>query len=548
MKINKVCWKNFKSYSNIMTEMDFNSKSSMNLIVGDNGCGKSSIAEAIIYLLYGKLENFTSSEIPNRINKNFYGKIEITCCSHNITIERGLAPSLFTVNIDGNNIDTAGKSNVQAMLEEDYYKIPYTVFRTLLCISIDDFKSLLDMGAADKRNITDKIFGYAIFNQLSKLIKEDIKSLDDEIYYNESDIRRETSAISSYEQRINEIKNSCVNQDEIDTLNEDIKKAKELEDYCRKGIEKLSDAKNELNKNIYSFQADGKGYKTKIADIERKIALIDSGRCPTCGSQLDSPEFQEEKEKLIEEKSALEKEVSGVINGLKTIKGKMDAIDKKSSELRQTLGKSNLVNLQSEYKSKVYQNSQSIEPIEKLKYEVIKRIDELNVIKDNLDKKKSVYNALSMIFAEENGVKSYVSSKYTPTLNSIISEVIDFMGINYRIVFDNRMNAHITSNGCDVNYKTLSKGEKTRVNFATIISFLKLIKLQFGDINLLFLDELFSNIDIHGVSDMLEILKNLSAEMSLNTYLIHHAQVENALFDKVYEITKQDGFSHLKCN
>ena len=547
MKLNKICWKNFKSYSNIMTEMDFSSKSSMNLIVGDNGCGKSSIAEVITYLLYGRLEDFTASEIPNRINKNFYGKIDINCGSHNIIIERGLAPSLFEVTLDDKKLDTAGKSSVQSMLEEEYYKIPYTVFRTLLCISIDDFKSLLDMGASDKRNITDKIFGYAIFNQLSKLIKEDIKLLDSEICYNESDIKREMSAVSSYDQRINDIKNICVSQDELDSLNEEINKAKALEDYCRKGIDKLSAAKNELNKNIYSFQADGKGYKSKIAEIDKKISLIDSGKCPTCGSQLDSPEFQEEKNRLLEEKASLEKEVSGVLDGLKLIKGRMDAVDKKSSELKQSLSKSNLVNLQATYKSKVFQNTQSAEPIEKMRDEVVKKIEELNKIKDDLDKKKSIYNALSMIFSEENGVKSYVSSKYTPTLNKIISEVIEFMNIGYQIEFDNKLNAHIMNNGYNVNYKTLSKGEKTRVNFATIISFLKLIKLQFGDINLLFLDELFSNIDIHGISDMIDILKGLSTDMNINIFLIHHAQVENARFDKVYEITKQDGFSHLEC-
>ena len=204
-----------------------------------------------------------------------------------------------------------------------------------------------------------------------------------------------------------------------------------MEDYCRKGIDKLSAAKNELNKNIYSFQADGKGYKSKIAEIDKKISLIDSGKCPTCGSQLDSPEFQEEKNRLLEEKASLEKEVSGVLDGLKLIKGRMDAVDKKSSELKQSLSKSNLVNLQATYKSKVFQNTQSAEPIEKMREEVVKKIEELNKIKDDLDKKKSIYNALSMIFSEENGVKSYVSSKYTPTLNKIISEVIELMNIGY---------------------------------------------------------------------------------------------------------------------
>ena len=61
MRLKKVSWKNFKSYSNIMTELDFSDISSLNLIIGVNGTGKSSIAECITYLMYGKIENFTAS-------------------------------------------------------------------------------------------------------------------------------------------------------------------------------------------------------------------------------------------------------------------------------------------------------------------------------------------------------------------------------------------------------------------------------------------------------------------------------------------------------
>ena len=39
MRLKKVSWKNFKSYSNIMTELDFSDISSLNLIIGVNGTG-----------------------------------------------------------------------------------------------------------------------------------------------------------------------------------------------------------------------------------------------------------------------------------------------------------------------------------------------------------------------------------------------------------------------------------------------------------------------------------------------------------------------------
>ena len=94
--------------------------------------------------------------------------------------------------------------------------------------------------------------------------------------------------------------------------------------------------------------------------------------------------------------------------------------------------------------------------------------------------------------------------------------------------------------------QTLSKGQKARVDFATIISFVRFLKLQFGELNLLFLDELFSHVDNNGMNDMIDILKNLSNDLKLNIYLIHHAQLENARFDKVMQTKMIDEFSRIE--
>ena len=46
--------------------------------------------------------------------------------------------------------------------------------------------------------------------------------------------------------------------------------------------------------------------------------------------------------------------------------------------------------------------------------------------------------------------KEYIASKYIPTINQIISEMMEFMGINYNVVFDKTFKATITSNGYNV--------------------------------------------------------------------------------------------------
>ena len=544
MKLKKISWKNFKSYSNAMTELVFDNDPSLNLIVGTNGTGKSSIADCIIYALYGKIDGTNNSDIPNRINKNFYVKIELDCNGHEIIVERGLAPSLFTVTIDGVVVDTAGKNNVQTMLEENYYKIPYSVFKNTLILSINDFKSLVDLNPADKRNIIDKIFGFTEYNLMLKFIKEDIKILDSTMSSNEGSLKTATNSIERYEQQLEELKSNEVSQEEIDELTAKINEAKKLKATNEENIKKLDDVRKKLDKQSVEKNMDIRDLKRKIEDNKKKIKLIDSKKCPTCGSSLDTDEFHKERERLVLENESCEssiKELTFIINDLSN---KTRAVDSKRNVFVDAINKSGLTDLVSDLKYKVSLRKNNSQPLLNLKESLDKQINQLNEEKEALEKRKMVYDCVMQILGD-GGIKEYIANKYIPTINQIISEMMEFMGINYNVVFDKTFKATITSNGYNVTYNSLSTGEKKRVDFATVVSFIKLLKLQLGDMNLLFLDEMLASIDINGVSDMMTILKDLSVELNMNIYLIHHAQVENVVFDNVIETSKPDGFSKI---
>ena len=544
MKLKKISWKNFKSYSNAMTELVFDNDPSLNLIVGTNGTGKSSIADCIIYALYGKIDGTNNSDIPNRINKNFYVKIELDCNGHEIIVERGLAPSLFTVTIDGAVVDTAGKNNVQTMLEENYYKIPYSVFKNTLILSINDFKSLVDLNPADKRNIIDKIFGFTEYNLMLKFIKEDIKMLDSTMSSNEGSLKTATNSIERYEQQLEELKSNEVSQEEIDELTEKINEAKKLKATNEENIKKLDDVRKKLDKQSVEKNMDIRDLKRKIEDNKKKIKLIDSKKCPTCGSSLDTDEFHKERERLVLENESCEssiKELTSIINDLSN---KTRAVDSKRNVFVDAINKSGLTDLVSDLKYKVSLRKNNSQPLLNLKESLDKQINQLNDEKEALEKRRMVYDCVMQILGD-GGIKEYIANKYIPTINQIISEMMEFMGINYNVVFDKTFKATITSNGYNVTYNSLSTGEKKRIDFATVVSFIKLLKLQLGDMNLLFLDEMLASIDINGVSDMMAILKDLSVELNMNIFLIHHAQVENVVFDNVIETSKPDGFSKI---
>lgn len=544
MKLKKISWKNFKSYSNVMTELVFNNNPSLNLIVGTNGTGKSSIADCIIYALYGKIDGTNNSDIPNRINKNFYVKIELDCNGHEIVVERGLAPNLFTVTIDGSIVDTAGKNNVQTMLEENYYKIPYSVFKNTLILSINDFKSLIDLNPSDKRNIIDKIFGFTEYNLMMKLIKEDIKILDSSVSSNEGSLKTATISIEKYEQQLQELKNNEVSQEEIDELTDKINEAKKLKATNEENIKKLDEVRKKLDKQSTEKNMDIRDLKRKIEDNKKKIKLIDSKKCPTCGSSLDTDEFHKERERLVQENESCEIAISEMTSIINDLSNKMRAVDSKRNVFVDAINKSKLMDLASDLKYKISLKKNNSQPLLNLKESLNNQIIQLNEERELLSKRKMVYDCVMQILGD-GGIKEYIASKYIPTINQIISEMMEFMGINYNVVFDRTFKATITSNGYNVTYNSLSTGEKKRIDFATVVSFIKLLKLQLGEMNLLFLDEMLASIDINGVSDMMTILKDLSVELNMNIYLIHHAQVENVVFDNVIETSKPDGFSKI---
>ena len=539
-------FRNFKSYSNILTEITFGDDSSLNLIVGENGTGKTSIAECATYLLYSKLENFTAADIPNRVNKNFYGKIELECDGHQVIIERGLNPGLFKVEIDGNVIDTAGKTNVQTMLEENYFKIPYSVFHNILVLEVDEVKSLLSMSAADKRNIIDKICGFTIYNKYKEFVKTDAKTIGDRINSNNASITTINANLAQCERQIEEIKENSVTQEELDDLVQKINESKSLRAKNDDMLRKLRAAGDQIKSVNYKKASDFNILKNKVQEIEKKIAFIDVGKCPTCGSSLETEDFQKLREDLVQKKEQCLTQMDQIKDMITKFKPRLVALDNKERSIMLDNNKIPLADLQSDYKYKKTLKERSTDTVEALKAKLLQNLEALKTEKEELEKEKELMDFMTIMFSDGGGIKRYISNRYIPIINGLMSDMLQYMGLNYTITFDNNFDAEIFQNGIKIKYATLSKGQKARVDFATIISFVKFLKLQFGELNLLFLDELFSHVDINGMNDMIDILRSLSNDMKLNIYLIHHAPLENIMFDKVMQTKMTDGFSRIE--
>ena len=104
-------YKNFLSTGNVSNEIRLD-KSRSTLVVGFNGCGKSSALDALCFVLFSKpFRNVNKGQLINSINgKNCLVEIEFIASSKKYKVIRGLKPNVFEIYCDGDLLNQDAKA------------------------------------------------------------------------------------------------------------------------------------------------------------------------------------------------------------------------------------------------------------------------------------------------------------------------------------------------------------------------------------------------------------------------------------------------------
>jgi DNA repair exonuclease SbcCD ATPase subunit len=551
MKILSVEWKNFNSYGNSPSRIDFeNDSGDLYLLIGGNGHGKSTISEVITFCLYGRIERKNKGDLPNRINKNLWCRIVVRSKNKTITITRGVSPGLFEVDIDGVPYDTSGNSNVQDYLEYELFDIPYQVFKNIIVLSINDFRSFLTMSTGDKRNIVDRLFGFTLINSMKDKIKSERKEIKDNLKTISDELAIIEESIQSINEKITLLEKDK-KQDNLKLAKEYKAKMEELLGEKKKAeslLEKVQDKEKELKKLLTDAVNDSKENSFELKNIDEKLSLYANSQCPTCGSSLDSDHHHGIKidlEEKKETKTELARDLKLTIEDLQT---KVTTLGKKSKEIQDSMIRTSL--MMNNYKTEI---TKLMDESKELDAGYLSQLIEENQNKKSERKANQSKNQVEDSFLDvvegvlgDDGVKNLAMKTILPSLNLSVANMAKQIHLPYTIKFNDKFDCIIHSLGEEINPRSMSTGERKKADFIIIIALLKLLKVRYPSLNLLFLDEIFSSVDSSGIYEIIKILSEVSKENRLNTWVINHTELPTELFDKKVEAVREGGFSKLK--
>lgn len=568
MKIIEFGWKNYKSYGNNYTviKLDEN-EGSINLIAGKNGKGKSSILEIPEYVFYNKVrgnykKSIKLSSLPNRQNKNLEAYV---ICKKNediLKIKRGQQPTLLEVYENDSPNPKAGNANLDNVIL-DFIEMDLDTFKSFIAMSINDFKNFISLSTDDKKKILDKLFNLQILNSLNEVLKkmiskntEEISVLEGEIYTLDDNIKKIQNSVDATKAKLetqrnfNYLDKQKEYKNIINTNKENGLKLKSDFDKIKEKLDKYKNLANSVDSEIIECNKSISTVLNDIKHLNNQIKLYDNDKCPTCQTDLSSSfhldlkkgfierlnklnevkdELESNRVKLTENKAKLR---TSLTKGQTLYDNTLIALNKCKNEIN--IYKVELERLDKLNESKIDDSSlnEFLETIENLK--TTKESKKIQL--DSQEIKKEYHKQLKFILSE-NGVKKMIIQSIIEPINSFLKENLMILGVNHSVELNDEFDATVMEFGEEVDVETLSTGEMRKINIAIMIAYLKMMRTK-KDVNIMFIDELFSGIDIEGIPMILELLKDYAKSSNIHIFVVHHALMDKSHFDCIYHVDK----------
>jgi DNA repair exonuclease SbcCD ATPase subunit len=559
-------WKNLLSYGNAFSEIDL-SANKTSLIVGPNGCGKTTLIDALCFVLYNR--SFRNTNKPLLINsitqKNMVVEVEFEINDKKYFVRRGMKPNVFEIYRNEELIDqTTGTLDYQAILEKQILKMNFKTFTQIVILGSANYQPFMKLAAQARREVIEDLLDTQVFSIMFTLLKDKVSEnktalldIEQAIAICDSKIDLTKKHILELQQNNQVLIDECLNrikdyEIKVAAENIEIELLKVRQDQTETQISKTRKESLKANEILaLSEQAND-----KLQKLYDTIAFYEENTtCPTCKQEINEAYRQdviisktveiEALDKIVKDveqknRDAVNTAESRIRELTKTAMETTYELTKKSTALK--LYKQQIKEIEKEIEKRKAKNETKGEDIGILETErqtfLTKKEEEIKI--------RELYNS-ALVLLKDGGIKSRIVSQYIPIMNSLINKSLELMNFFCQFTLDENFNEKIKSRFRDeFNYESFSEGEKKRIDLALMFTWREISRLRnAARTNILIFDEILdSSLDNDGMDDLIKIIKLLSPDT--NTLVISHKSDQFLdKFDKVLEFRKIHNFSQM---
>jgi len=580
--IKNITAKNFLSVGNLTQAVNFD-KEHLTLVLGSNldlggddagsknGTGKTTIANALSYALYGQaLTNIKKENLINKINgKGMLVTVEFDINNISYKIERGRKPNVLKLYINGNerkeekvDDDAQGDSRETQKFIDQLIGMSHTMFKHLVALNTYA-EPFLSMKAADQREVIEQLLGITLLSEKAESLKQLNKVIKDQIQSEQYKIEGIKTANENVQKSINsllikskawdtkktadieKLANSIADLESVD-IDKELQAHATLKDWSEKNAKLASLRKQKASYESALIQAE----KT-VRKYTQEVTSLADKKCPQCEQELHDHKHQE----LVDE---AEKNLSDAEQYLTTVINQLDSYQRQIDELAdigsppvtfydteaEALGHmNNLKSLEAAIAARSDEVNPYIEQIDELKKTAIQEIswDNINELTKTRDHQEFL---LKLLTNKDSFIRKKIIDQNLSYLNKRLGYYIEKLGLPHLVVFQNDLAVEITNYGQELDFDNLSRGERNRLILSLSFGFRDVWENLYENINLLFIDELLdSGMDSAGVEAGLGMLKKMARERSKNIFLISHKEELVGRVNNVLRVIKESGFT-----
>jgi len=563
----KIRWKNFLSTGQHFTEINFQ-KHNTNLIIGTNGAGKSTVLDALTFVLFNKpFRKINKPQLVNTTNeKECLVEIEFTINTKEYKICRGIKPNVFDITVNGEKLNReADDRSMQKVLEETILKLNYKSFTQIVILGSSTFVPFMQLSSANRREVIEDLLDIRIFSNMNTLVKEKIKeekSLIKTLNLKEESllekVKMQRDFIEELENRGNA--NINTNKEKIAKLDDEVgvymlenarteeeihKFTKEQEEVMNAGdkLVKLNNLKGKLSQKVSTITKEHKFFTentvcptcqqdieeefrvNRISDAQNKAKELKEGY-----EELENTiKFEQERERQF---IALSKEITSLTHGISQNNIKITGCQRQVRDLESEIQRitDQLANRNTEH-DKLAQFKDSLQ----------QTIEDLETKKEQV-----VYYDFAHSLLKDDGVKTKIIKKYLPLINQQVNRYLQLMDFFINFHLDEEFNEIVKSPiHEDFSYSSFSEGEKMRIDLALLFTWREVARVKNSiNTNLLIMDEVFdSSLDGLGTDEFLKIIRFIIKDA--NIFVISHKGGLEDKFEDVLKFEKVKGFSRI---